>query len=178
MQIMDDPSAKEVAKAAAHFTNILQEAPKRLSLCGPVDAMAGFRAELDAALHHYMKEHATYHLRREAMLARQLGSSDDSNNHKQPRLEAEMERCYGKELLDWVSRVSAHSDDEKHVVGRARLWHAALLDRNFEMVYKDANNNVVMRRGSASSPIKVECTCCTLSKHITSSQQREAVLHL
>lgn len=157
---MHDPLASNVAQAAVLFTNILQKASGQLKSQGHVSAMADFRTELDAALHHYMKEHTTFHLRREAMLARQLVcmrqmQPDCNQPNKRPRIEAEIKRCYGEEMLDWVSKISTHSDNEKNVVGRARLWHAALLDRNFEMVYRDTNNNILMRRGSANSPIKV-----------------------
>lgn len=128
-----DPLVKDVAQAAERFTGVLRSflantscSSRGRSLCN----LADFRAELDAALQSYLREHTTYHLRREAMLVRQLAKRkidaghDEETRCKKQRLENEIERCYGKEVLDWVDRVAvpaAGSKKERVAAGACLL---------------------------------------------------------
>jgi hypothetical protein len=164
-QVMDDDGSgavSKVASAAKAFTDVLRDAHAKLSSRGHVLAMADLRTAIDAALRNYLWEHTAYSLRREAALVRRLGkrrANEDcraETDEKRARMEAELERCYGSEMLAWVSRIASSADDTRNVAGRARVWHAALLDRGFEMVYCDAaTQDVLLRRGSQASPIKV-----------------------
>lgn len=169
VQSFQDDSARELVRCAGHLLAVLRTFVCDGSDHGSVSAAAQLRANLDEALQSYLLEHTAFHLRREAALVSAVSSKAKRKRGSATyaaAIEAELERCYGQEILAWASRISVRSSEQTSISSRARLWHAALLDRNFEMIYSAAPQQQQQQpgrprgdrsssRGSPESPVKV-----------------------
>lgn len=162
-----NPLARHLVEAADQLLLTLRLAldKKRLpSSHGQVAEMATFRAQLDETVRAYLREHTSYHLQREGRLVRQLVAAAANNQEEHASLvQAEIERCYGHEVVVWARRMSLASQSHHHPPStKVKIWHACLLDRNFEMVFiaqddGPGTTTVASRKGSPQSPIKVNC---------------------